>query len=55
MNKYEFPLNERIRKFLRIEEIFKKMEAQNIIKKNFLSLVVLILFLILWQPHHALT
>ena len=28
MNKYEFPLNERIRKFLRIEEIFKKIDAQ---------------------------
>ena len=35
MNKYEFPLNERIRKFLRIEEIFKKMEAQISIKKEF--------------------
>ena len=35
MNKYEFPLNERIRKFLRIEEIFKKMEAQMSIKKKF--------------------
>ena len=28
MINYEFPLNERIRKFLRIEEIFKKMDAQ---------------------------
>jgi len=35
MNKYEFPLNERIRKFLRIEEIFKKMEAQMSVKKEF--------------------
>ena len=35
MNKYEFPLNERIRKFLRIEEIFNKMEAQISIKKEF--------------------
>ena len=35
MNKYEFPLNERIRKFLRIEEIFKKMDAQMSIKKEF--------------------
>ena len=35
MNKYEFPLNERIRKFLRIEEIFKKMEAQISITKEF--------------------
>lgn len=35
MIKYEFPLNERIRKFLRIEEIFKKMEAQLTLKKEF--------------------
>ena len=35
MNEYEFPLNERIRKFLRIEEIFKKMDAQMSIKKEF--------------------
>jgi len=35
MNKYEFPLNERIRKFLRIEEIFKKMDAQMSVKKEF--------------------
>jgi len=35
MNNYEFPLNERIRKFLRIEEIFMKMEAQIAIKKEF--------------------
>jgi len=35
MNNYEFPLNERIRKFLRIEEIFMKMEAQISIKKEF--------------------
>ena len=35
MNRYEFPLNERIRKFLRIEEIFKKMEVQMSIKKEF--------------------
>ena len=35
MIKYEFPLNERIRKFLRIEEIFRKMEAQIKNKKDF--------------------
>ena len=35
MIKYEFPLNERIRKFLRIEEIFKKIDAQILIKKSF--------------------
>ena len=35
MNKYEFPLNERIRKFLRIEEIFKRMEVQMSVKKEF--------------------
>ena len=35
MIKYEFPLNERVRKFLRIEEIFKKMETQITIKKQF--------------------
>ena len=35
MIKYEFPLNERIRKFLRIEEIFKKMENQISIRKQF--------------------
>jgi len=28
MIKYEFPLNERVRKFLRIEEIFKRIEMQ---------------------------
>ena len=35
MIKYEFPLNERIRKFLRIEEIFKKMESQMSTKGDF--------------------
>ena len=35
MINYEFPLNERIRKFLRIEEIFKKMEVQMSNKKEF--------------------
>ena len=35
MIKYEFPLNERVRKFLRIEEIFKKMQAQISVKKDF--------------------
>jgi len=35
MIKYEFPLNERIRKFLRIEEIFKKMETQIAIRSEF--------------------
>tara|TARA_B100000795_G_C22772396_1_gene428456 strand:+ start:680 stop:1414 length:735 start_codon:yes stop_codon:yes gene_type:complete len=35
MIKYEFPLNERIRKFLRIEEIFKKMDVQITNKKEF--------------------
>jgi len=35
MIKYEFPLNERVRKFLRIEEIFKRMEIQITSKKNF--------------------
>jgi len=35
MIKYEFPLNERVRKFLRIEEIFKRMESQISIKKQF--------------------
>ena len=35
MINYEFPLNERIRKFLRIEEIFRKMEAQMSNKKEF--------------------
>ena len=35
MIKYEFPLNERIRKFLRIEEIFKKMDALIAIKKQY--------------------
>ncbi len=35
MIEYEFPLNERIRKFLRIEEIFKKMEAQINSKNDF--------------------
>jgi len=35
MIEYEFPLNERIRKFLRIEEIFKKMEIQMLNKKEF--------------------
>lgn len=34
---YEFPLNERIRKFLRIEEIFSKMEAQVYAKNEFSS------------------
>ena len=38
MNKYEFPLNERIRKFLRIEEIFKRMEVQMSVKKEFSEL-----------------
>ena len=28
MIKYEFPLNERVRKFLRIEEIFNKIDDQ---------------------------
>ena len=35
MIKYEFPLNERIRKFLRIEEIFQKMDSQMVIKSDF--------------------
>jgi len=35
MIKYEFPLNERIRRFLRIEEIFKKMESQITVRKEF--------------------
>jgi|TARA_B110000238_G_scaffold193734_1_gene230603 cell division protein ZapD len=35
MINYEFPLNERIRKFLRVEEIFKKMEAQLSNKQEF--------------------
>ena len=35
MIKYEFPLNERIRKFLRIEEIFKRMDALIAIKKEY--------------------
>ena len=35
MIEYEFPLNERIRKFLRIEEIFKKMESQMNLKGDF--------------------
>tara|TARA_B110000037_G_scaffold215092_1_gene271994 strand:+ start:4743 stop:5477 length:735 start_codon:yes stop_codon:yes gene_type:complete len=35
MNEYEFPLNERIRKFLRIEEVFNKMEAQILTRKEF--------------------
>ena len=35
MIKYEFPLNERVRKFLRIEEIFEKMEAQISTGKKF--------------------
>jgi cell division protein ZapD len=37
MIKYEFPLNERIRKFLRIEEIFKKMDSQMTIKGDFVD------------------
>jgi cell division protein ZapD len=35
MIKYEFPLNERIRKFLRIEEIFKRMDALISIKEQY--------------------
>jgi len=35
MINYEFPLNERVRKFLRIEEIFMKMDAQINNKKEF--------------------
>jgi len=35
MLKYEFPLNERVRKFLRIEEIFNKIDLQLQIKNKF--------------------
>ena len=35
MIKYEFPLNERVRKFLRIEEIFNKISEQLRIKNKF--------------------
>jgi len=35
MIKYEFPLNERVRKFLRIEEIFKRMDALISIKEQY--------------------
>tara|TARA_B110000238_G_C16039718_1_gene401317 strand:+ start:224 stop:958 length:735 start_codon:yes stop_codon:yes gene_type:complete len=35
MIKYEFPLNERVRKFLRIEEIFNKISQQLRIKNKF--------------------
>ena len=35
MIKYEFPLNERVRKFLRIEEIFNKIAQQLAIRNKF--------------------
>jgi cell division protein ZapD len=35
MIKYEFPLNERVRKFLRIEEIFKNFDNQLVVKNRF--------------------
>ena len=35
MIKYEFPLNERVRKFLRIEEIFKTIDKQLSIRNRF--------------------
>jgi len=35
MIKYEFPLNERVRKFLRIEEIFKNVDVQISNRNNF--------------------
>ena len=35
MIKYEFPLNERIRKFMRVEEIFIKIDLLTISKNNY--------------------
>ena len=35
MIKYEFPLNERIRKFMRVEEIFIKIDLLTTSKKNY--------------------
>ena len=39
MIKYEFPLNERIRKFMRVEEIFTKIDLLTTSKKNYTDFI----------------
>ena len=40
MINYEFPLNEKIRRFLRIEEIFSKIDYQQKSRQNFSEYVI---------------